>query len=202
MRVVPYIGARDGAQDGSTGLPSTLEVLDLSDNLFDRLERNTFKSFNELRELNLSTNKLKDFEAVTFYGLKRLQVLDLSNNKFTEVPNKALRVNTISLNGYVLMTCFQIISGLTTLAIGGNPIESLTSMEFAPLSNLTVLNINNLTKLKDITKDTFNGLQGLQELRFAKSKLKSIPATDFYKLAVSIVSVRTSSCAVLDAVFA
>ena len=48
-------------------------------------------------------------------------------------------------------------------------------MEFAPLDSLKVLNINGLKKLKDITKDTFNGLQGLEELWFSDSKLTAIP---------------------------
>jgi len=76
---------------------------------------------------------------------------------------------------------FKIISGLTTLVIGGNPIISLSSMEFAPLSNLTILNINGLDKLTGLTQDTFSGLQSLQELRFSTSKLKTIPVTGFLK---------------------
>jgi len=45
MRIVPYI---------NSGLPSTLESLDLSNNKFEQLERNTFKTFNELQQLNLT----------------------------------------------------------------------------------------------------------------------------------------------------
>ena len=87
MRIVPFIGG-----EGKGSIPPTLEELDLSDNSFDDMPRNTFKPFSNLKKLNLSRNGLSDFEAVTFVGLKKLEVLDLSNNRFTEVPNKALRV--------------------------------------------------------------------------------------------------------------
>ena len=88
MRIVPFIGG-----EGKGSIPPTLEELDLSDNSFDDMPRNTFRPFSNLKKLNLSKNGLSDFEAVTFVGLKKLEVLDLSYNRFTEVPNKALRVN-------------------------------------------------------------------------------------------------------------
>ena len=188
MRIVPFIGG-----EGKGSIPPTLEELDLSDNSFDDMPRNTFRPFSNLKKLNLSKNGLSDFEAVTFVGLKKLEVLDLSFNRFTEVPNKALRV-TIRENYFTkiflerlftkiflakalfrIIWDFQIISGLKKLLIGGNEIVSLTSMEFAPLSSLKILNINGLKKLTDITKDTFNGLTGLEELWFSDSKLSAIP---------------------------
>ena len=61
--------------------------------------------------------------------------------------------------------------------IGNNPITVLSSMEFAPLSNLTVLKINNLSNLMNITKDSFRGLKLLTELEFSKSNLKTIPVS-------------------------
>ena len=104
MRIVPFVTTSGQNGPVSYGLPSTLEILDLSNNNFEQLERSSFTYFGDLIDLNLSSNLLENFEAVTFQGLLKLETLDLRNNKFKEVPTRALRVRYLS--GKIL--CSQI----------------------------------------------------------------------------------------------
>jgi Leucine-rich repeat (LRR) protein len=63
-----------------------LQVIDLSENLLQKIDPATLTGLKKLRWLSLSYNKLTTIPAGTLQGLGQLQKFDLGSNKLTTIP--------------------------------------------------------------------------------------------------------------------
>ncbi|KAI3513475.1 hypothetical protein L1887_20809 [Cichorium endivia] len=109
----------------------SLEVLDVSRNLFEDSIDLQFNGLNELKSLNLSENKFKGSINLTKLGNSNLEELQLSTNSFDgNIPD--------GITNYV---------NLTLLDLGGNQLTGTIPSRIGDLSNLQllVLSLNSLT---------------------------------------------------------
>lgn len=74
-----------------TGELGFLEILDVSFNQLDHIERGTFRHLVGLIELHLMGNRMTTISSDAFKYLNALQVLDLRKNYFEQIPLRALK---------------------------------------------------------------------------------------------------------------
>ncbi|PSN45530.1 hypothetical protein C0J52_24512 [Blattella germanica] len=85
----------------------SLDILDLSINLLDKLDFKVFSALNNLRKLILSQNRLIALPGELLKSQKQLQILDLSNNHLTSLRLEtfnhleSLQYLNLSGNGFV-----------------------------------------------------------------------------------------------------
>lgn len=68
-----------------------LQVLDVSFNQLDEIEKGTFRHLVGLTELHLMGNRMTSIASDAFKYLSALQVLDLRRNYFEQIPLRALK---------------------------------------------------------------------------------------------------------------
>lgn len=73
---------------------STLERIDIRNNLVSSIEAGAFANLEHLKFLLLSRNRLTRFNSDVFQGADNLQQLDLAENFISEFPTVALRAFT------------------------------------------------------------------------------------------------------------
>lgn len=103
-----------------------LQALDLSHIFFDKLNRNTFQRFSNLKELYLSQTNLSDFRYSTFYNQRNLRLLDLSYNNLNRI------------DFYMFVRNFQ---HLIVLNLEGNNFTDIDTVTRTHFPNLSVLAI-------------------------------------------------------------
>lgn len=114
-------------------LPKEAELIDLSRNLIQLLQRGDFRNTPILRFLNISWNCLESIHPEVFLGTPLLQDLDLSHNclkNLTDQPYLQRAGNLLFLNlaynKFVTMTLareFSSLAKLERLTLGGNVIR-------------------------------------------------------------------------------
>ena len=117
------------------GLPSTLEVLKLSDNKINRLNIDSLRYLPQLKKVYLDGNLIKAVPNKFFNFHTQIQTLDLSNNLLEEIPynlpinlnNLKLRNNSIKwiLNSQHNKTGLEALKRLRNLDLGQNNLEGV-----------------------------------------------------------------------------
>ncbi|CAC5360158.1 unnamed protein product [Mytilus coruscus] len=116
-------------------IPGDIDVLDLSENLLNVLENNSFVQFSNLKELHVSRNNISRIEKKFLYPLTQLKVLDISGNNIRNISNQ------------IHPEMFQFSSNLYKLDIRRNMKDAkiiqsgypYPGAAFSFLSNLTIL---------------------------------------------------------------
>lgn len=136
-------------------LHQSLQVLDLSDNIFSGRIPSSIGVFSNLQSLNMSRNFLVGVIPDSIGELKALDVLDLSKNRLNgSIPSeiggavtlRELRLDNNSLAGEIPIQIGKC-SSLTSLILSHNNLQGKIPPSLANLSNLQVVDfsLNNLT---------------------------------------------------------
>ncbi|XP_033325187.2 extracellular matrix protein 2 [Megalopta genalis] len=139
-----------------------LKVLDLSHNLFTRIDQRTLfaiTSLAKLEELNLSYCGLKDIPTTFLYSLRKLTKLDLSGNQINAPPADLGEAMSLEY-----------------LYLDENPIQIINeSSSFPAMPKLKQLSLCCMPHLTVIGKGAFGGLQSLEHVRIQNCpKLETI----------------------------
>ncbi|CAL8098250.1 unnamed protein product [Calicophoron daubneyi] len=153
---------------------SALTTLILSDNKIGYIETGVFSQncCAQIRELRLDRNILTVLDADNLNGLYSLEILDLRNNPLQH------------LDSAVFSPCAPTLTELYMSHNDQTPFGGFDSPEpelFSQLSRLTVLHMIEL-KLKNLTSDTFRGLNKLRELSLRGNRLIQLPPDVFSSL--------------------
>ncbi|CAJ1058516.1 LOW QUALITY PROTEIN: toll-like receptor 1 [Xyrichtys novacula] len=130
-------------------LPQAAEFVDLSHNHIRQLRHGDFKHTYLLRSLNMSWNILEEIDPQTFLDTPNLEELDLSYNKLKNLSNQRyllhtenLRVLNLTSNQFLSMALgseFSSLVNLESLALGAknicmNDFQSITAVKLHTLS--------------------------------------------------------------------
>uniref|UniRef100_A0AC34PUN9 LRRCT domain-containing protein n=1 Tax=Panagrolaimus sp. JU765 TaxID=591449 RepID=A0AC34PUN9_9BILA len=143
------------------GQETTIESLDLSDNIIDQIDSHAFDVLTTLRTLKLSHNHIKKIGPNIFteeFG-EVLMHLYLDNNQIERITSKT----------------FSKLTELTILVLDSNPIKELPKNAFPEsLKNLEELSLDycNIDKLDD---EIFKNLVNLKSLSLIGNPIVSIP---------------------------
>ncbi|XP_057375481.1 uncharacterized protein LOC130696423 [Daphnia carinata] len=144
----------------SSGLESTIQVLDLSGNPLSQLVANEFRrlGLTHLQRVILQRCALRHIDGTAFAGLTNLIELDLSHNVLSSIPTQA----------------FQHFPELRELKLNGNPLIRLAGHTFASASKLIRLEVANC-QLNHIDHKAFHGLELLEWLRLDGNLIEVLP---------------------------
>jgi len=137
---------------------SLVTELNLSNNNFQVIPPDLYKTLPSLRKLDLSNNRLSSLPERVFRGLYRLRELMLDRNNLQNMPTKAL----------------MPLTALEALSLGSNQLTMLPENGFKTLSKLLVLNLKN-NYLQDVDDMAFAGLGSLNALELEGNLLTDIP---------------------------
>ncbi|KAI8421442.1 hypothetical protein MSG28_009503 [Choristoneura fumiferana] len=157
-----------------------LQYLNLAENKFTTFEKLAFHHLSNLNEIILDNNNigpsLKDinlFDRSGFGLTHKIQHLSISGINLKTVPDNFfteaydLKRLTISNNG--LHDIVEIPFTLEYLDISDNPIEEISSEDFADLPALKELKLNNLA-IKEVPDYVFVPLNGLLKLELERNR--------------------------------
>ena len=133
--------------------------LDLSNNLIETIELNTFKQLPELETLDLSNNKIVYLSNAVFSGLKSLKSLILKSNLISNlVPNQFSSLSSLELLDLALnrisnidATNFINLKNLKTIQLEFNPLERIANDTFRHISDVRIVDLKS-----KLNKDWFN----------------------------------------------
>ncbi|GFN79505.1 immunoglobulin superfamily containing leucine-rich repeat protein [Plakobranchus ocellatus] len=156
------------------GLHKNIMTLDLSGNIFPKMEGNRFLSYRYLKTLYLRNNSMKEMESASLKGPSYLKILDLTNNRLQEVPVTALS---------------QVANTLERLVLAGNKIYQIPARAFSGMSKLQYLDLSG-NSINKVNYGAFRGLESLQVLKLRHNALKTLPADAFDDFPANMVQVQ------------
>lgn len=144
-------------------LPSTLNVLTLTDNQITDVVPGSFARLNKLQFVSLVNNKITQLKSRSFSGLTSLQMLPLDNNGLKNIEPGA----------------FQGLKSVMTMSLNNNSIDYLAKGVFAGLEKIeTIYLIRN--KLRNITQDSLEGTEDtLEALHLQFNAIETLKAGTF-----------------------
>lgn len=142
------------------GLPSSLEILQISHNQIHALQESPLHSLRRLRVLNLQNNLITTLRANTLSALLKLESLYLNGNKIETIQG-SLR-----------------LPALNWFSMANNKISSLPSAFFSSLQALKTLDLSaNL-----LTKVPHNLPQALIALNLDRNQIRSLKSRDLAQM--------------------
>ncbi|XP_048189582.1 toll-like receptor 2 [Perognathus longimembris pacificus] len=162
-----HAGVCDGRSRSFTaipsGLPATMQSLDLSHNKIASVGRADLQSCVKLQALMLQSNGIHAIDKDAFSSLHSLEHLDLSDNRLSNLSS----------------SWFQPLASLKVLNVMRNPYQTLGEVSlFSHLTNLHTLRVGSLHTLL-IQRIDFAGLVFLEELEVIASNLQSYEPGSF-----------------------
>ncbi|XP_016994846.2 leucine-rich repeat and immunoglobulin-like domain containing-NOGO receptor-interacting protein 4 [Drosophila takahashii] len=145
---------------------SAVTVLNLRGNQISELHQGTFTPLLKVEELNLGENRIGYLDPKAFDGLSQLRILYLDDNALTSVPDPVI---------------FQAMPSLAELFLGMNTLQSIQAGAFQDLKGLTRLELKGAS-LRNISHDSFLGLEELRILDLSDNRLDRIPSVGLSKL--------------------
>ncbi|XP_011180198.2 nyctalopin [Zeugodacus cucurbitae] len=163
-----------------------LEVIDLSQNLIDKLGSKNFEYQNDMRTLNLSRNSVSALQKDAFKGLSNLLVLDLSYNRI-EVADASAMSDLTSLikldltnNNIVSLedNCFHNMISLEILIFKNNQLLDVPSNNLQHLHALKSLDLSD-NLVEYVRNDSFEGLRELVMLTLRGNVISELDLSAF-----------------------
>ncbi|KAJ9587709.1 hypothetical protein L9F63_018860 [Diploptera punctata] len=153
MRHASCIGQRISTIE--TGVPSNVQILDVSNNTISLLERRIFKvlGMTSLYKLQLQFNRISVIDLHAFEGVTQLRILDLSFNHLY----------------YILSATFEDTPHLRHLYLQGNRIKFYDG----PILNIPTLQILDISgcQIDHIKSNSFLELPSLQSLNLSNNQM-------------------------------
>ena len=158
-----------------------LRSLDLSVNMIEWLDAESFYDLAKLKELFLTMNNIQRIDSDAFYDLADLKSIDLSYNLLKSVQTSWFRNQRSLLHLYLSHNfirrlesgCFSQLTELRSLGLNSNYIESIDEDEclFENNSNLFQLDLS-ANRIRSIAKsNALNKLPRLNELRLSDNPI-------------------------------
>ena len=174
-----------------TGVGSSLQVLDVSDNGLTEVGAADLREFYKLRELSLRSNSLSVIHDGWLSGLSRLERLDISQNRLTALPalmlneTKSLKEFMMHGNNITVLPpgLLADLPQLLTVNMSSNRLSAqwIRKDTFAGLLRLIVLDLSG-NLLDSLSQDVFDDLSSLQVLDLSHNQLQTLPAGLFTSL--------------------
>ncbi|KAK4884724.1 hypothetical protein RN001_000995 [Aquatica leii] len=152
-------------------------VLDLSNNVIQRIYPNTFKTperTNSIVMLTLSKNLITTIESKTFLKTPFLRILVLNQNLISQLATDS----------------FKGLTNLVSLDLQRNHIQKIPTSLFADLQKLEFLDLSQ-NYLTAIDSTTFSGLINLKGLNMSHNNLKTFDDVQLFPL-VGLISLDIS----------
>ncbi|XP_017880863.1 leucine-rich repeat-containing protein 70-like [Ceratina calcarata] len=154
-----------------TDAPSSVQALDLSDNIISSLHNFELRDLGltNLKYLNLSTNAISEINLSAFVGLRDLKVLDLSKNRLESISddlfeeNKNLRILKLSRNNFKSYVPKLRVPSLMELSLDSCQINHLPSDTFNGLTHIRSLDLSNNLMIQ-MSYDVVHTLHFLKKL--------------------------------------
>lgn len=167
---------------------SNVSSLDLYSNGVQEIGNGTFAMFPSLRKLFLGNNTISVVKEGAFSGLQRLSELNVRGNPsmfdgswclFKNVPFlTTLDVSFTGLTNATQFNCAPLVH-LRRLLIHDNNLTKLDGSVFAPMPNITFIDVSN-NDLEYIHSSAFHGgLNGLNHVDMSGNHLRDFPISAF-----------------------
>uniref|UniRef100_A0A2M4ACT6 Putative conserved plasma membrane protein n=2 Tax=Anopheles triannulatus TaxID=58253 RepID=A0A2M4ACT6_9DIPT len=148
-----------------TGIPSGVEILDLSLNMVSSIEDDNLATCDNLVKLFLSENSIETISLNAFAGLSRLKTLDLSHNRLEQLDQQLFEQN----------------GQLVELNLAHNNFMMLSNRPFLTSNTIRMLDLSGC-RIPQIFDATFSELPNLQQLDLSKNVMISLSHVPFAKL--------------------
>uniref|UniRef100_A0A2M4CGW3 Uncharacterized protein n=1 Tax=Anopheles darlingi TaxID=43151 RepID=A0A2M4CGW3_ANODA len=148
-----------------TGIPSGVEILDLSLNMVSSIEDDNLATYDNLVKLFLSENSIETISLNAFAGLARLKTLDLSHNRLEQLDGQLFERN----------------GQLVELNLAHNNFMTLSNRPFLTSSSIRMLDLSGC-RIPQIFDVTFSELPNLRQLDLSKNVMISLSAVPFAML--------------------
>ncbi|CAF0844610.1 unnamed protein product, partial [Brachionus calyciflorus] len=134
---------------------SKLKILNLNQNLLEKLDENLFDVSNSLLEFSLERNKISKIELGIFgENFQNLKILNLNNNRIKTIENESFKhlksLETLDLTynrlNYLSDETFTGLNNLKELLLSYNPFKNFDLNSFKNLNNLNRLDIISQTE--------------------------------------------------------
>lgn len=161
--------------------PIKLQILDLSHNQINFLDKLIFEHTPDLKKLDLSYNELNSLDDGTneaIASLEKLEILDLSYTGIMELPNALFinmkRLSELFINGNNFLSVPESLAlvsqSLEYLQLSDNPIEQINHESFTGMLKLDKLNISSMSLLSLVEEKAFEPLKSLEVLHCKGNK--------------------------------
>uniref|UniRef100_A0A7E4WCZ6 LRRCT domain-containing protein n=1 Tax=Panagrellus redivivus TaxID=6233 RepID=A0A7E4WCZ6_PANRE len=181
----------------------TLELLDLSSNVFSMVPARNLRNSPKLMHLDLSGNAISELGKFSFMNLPSLKELRLNSNRigvlapmaFMNVPDlshlhvrdnllkevqpgilkmfKQLEIVDLSQNSLIKIPPFNDMPNLKNIKIDSNKFRRIDTMTFAANPKLQIISVQN-NEISLIAKNAFDGLDQLVILLLGNNSLSTI----------------------------
>ncbi|KAG6447873.1 leucine-rich repeat-containing protein 70-like [Manduca sexta] len=157
-----------------------LQYLNLANNKFTTFEKLTFHYLSNLNEIILDGNRIgPSLEEVNLFdrsgfGLtQKVQTISISRVGLNIVPDNffvdAYDLRKLVISGNKITDIFEIPFTLEYLDLSDNPIQEISSEDFADLPALRVLKLNNVS-IREVPEYVFEPLHALRTLELERNK--------------------------------
>ncbi|XP_039262601.2 slit homolog 1 protein-like isoform X2 [Styela clava] len=161
-----------------TGIPRSIEKIELQGNNISHITRSDFAGLRKLRILYLDENQIVSIEKNSFGENNLLEILRLNNNELTILPEnlfsklRALQRLDLSHNriGIIQKKTFRGPNSLRTLQLSNNEISCLHESSLRPVRSVEFLTLDN-NKLTTLPLQSFEHLMKLRTFRFNNNPL-------------------------------
>ena len=167
-----------------TGLPSfrtlsSLENLDLQNNVLPKLDKSGFGGLNNLRRLNMSRNDIQQIPIGIFTDLNQVVHMDLGFNQLSQFKDDSFRgleaMTDLSLksnNITDISFSLRILDNLKDIDLSSNKIEEIYRGQIP--DSIMYINLDS-NQLKYISPNTFRTMYRLRRVILTNNKLRTLP---------------------------
>jgi Leucine-rich repeat (LRR) protein len=158
-----------------------LEMLDISNNLIQIIEKDSFQNLISLKNLSLSKNRIIGMENGSFGRLKKLLSLDLSFNYLDSLSGSKFlgldNIDTLDLSfnqiQFIENNTWIYVRTLKNLYLHNNKFKIIEKFYFGSIKNVENLNIES-NYIHTIKSESFKSLASLKEFSLSSNRIKSI----------------------------
>ncbi|XP_015910441.2 chaoptin [Parasteatoda tepidariorum] len=173
------------SKNNISDLPKTLlphlQILRLSCNSYNYLDRSSFDCCRYTQILTIDHNNISDVNNLTFRGMDKLRVLDISYNNigvieegtFDDTKLERINLSRNSLTESPIKALTSLRLTLRDLDISQNAIRNICADSFSGLSRLQTLNLSS-NIISFLHEQSFHGLSSLIELDVSHNPLQKI----------------------------
>lgn len=167
---------------------NALEAINLSDNVIQKFNETTLKTFSNLKQIKLRNVNLTEFDFNWFEYQTNINELDISANNLTQIKNYELlnnqpweRLRDLDMAGNHLRNTPEIIRSLRptlrTLNLNGNFVGPLNQFTLSSLTSLVTVNLVNTNLSIESDINPFKELGGLSILDISENDLRTSNVT-------------------------
>lgn len=186
---------------------SALETINLSDNIVQKFDETTLKTFANLKQIVLRNTNLTEFNFNWFGYQTEINELDISENNLTQLANFELlnvqpwiKLRELNLAKNRLENTPEIMRNLKPmlqkLDLSDNFIGQLNITTLDTLTALTTINFanTNLSLANNTNQNPFNRLNRLSAIDISNNNLETVDVTVFASTLINLYEFRAANC--------